>query len=89
MQGHDHVHRQSNTTVATSITKSFTEKVGSRGDVVLNIVGCNQMETVFGELSSWTALTWLTVMKTAFKNKNMKSKYFGIFNMKILNFKCD
>ena len=37
-------------------------------------------------LSSWTALTWYTVMKTAIKAKNMKRKSFGIFIMKILNF---
>ena len=30
-------------------------------------VWCNQTGTVFTEMSSWTALTWYTVMKTAFK----------------------
>ena len=28
----------------------------------------------FAEMSSWTALTWYTVMKTAFKPKNMKKQ---------------
>ena len=44
------------------------------------------METVFADMSSWEALTWYTVMKTAFKAKNMKSEYFGIFIMKIFDF---
>ena len=30
-----------------------------------------------------------TVMKTAFKTKNMKSESFGIFIMKVLNFNSD
>ena len=44
------------------------------------------METVFAEMSSWTALTWYEVTKTAFKTKNIKRESFGIFIMKILNF---
>ena len=44
------------------------------------------METVFVEMSSWTALTWNIVTKTAFKTKNVKSKYLGYFIIKILNF---
>ena len=38
------------------------------------------MGTVVSEISSWSALSWHTGRKT----KNMKSKYFGIFIMKIL-----
>ena len=52
-------------------------------------VWCNQMGTVFAEISSWTALKWYTVMKTEFKTKNMKTESFGIFITKILNFKSD
>ena len=40
-------------------------------------------------MSSWTALTWYTVVKTAFKTKNRKSKSFGILIMKFLNIKSD
>ena len=29
-------------------------------------------------MSSWTALTWYTAIKTEFKAKNMESEYFGI-----------
>ena len=47
------------------------------------------MGTVFKEISSWTALTWYTVMKTEFKNKNMKSESFGILIKKILNSMSD
>ena len=43
---------------------------------------CNQMGTVF-------ALTCHTGMKTVFYTKRMKSKYFWIFNMQILNFRSD
>ena len=59
-------------------------KVGQdiQTDIVIYSV-CNQMGTVFTEMTSRTALTWYTVMKTAFKNKNIKR----IFIMKILNFK--
>ena len=32
--------------------------------------------------SSWTALTLYTVMKTAFRTKNMERESFGIFIMK-------
>ena len=39
----------------------------------------------FEEMSSWTALTWYTAMKTAFKTNVMKSEYFGIFIMKFFN----
>ena len=39
------------------------------------------------EMTSWTALTWHIGIKTAFYTKNIKSKYFGIFIMKILNSK--
>ena len=35
------------------------------------------------EMSSWTALTWIIVMKTAFKTKKYASKSFGIFIMEI------
>ena len=37
-------------------------------------VWCNQMETVIVGMSSWTAPTWYTVRKTAFRTKNMKSE---------------
>ena len=47
------------------------------------------MGTVITEMSSWTALTWQTGMKTAFETKNIKSNYFGTFIMKILRFKSD
>ena len=47
------------------------------------------MGTVFAEMSSWAALTWYTVMKTGFKTKNMKSESFGIFIIKIVDFKSD
>ena len=47
------------------------------------------MGTVFAEMSSWTALTWYKVTKTALKTKNMKSESFGIFIMKILDFESD
>ena len=40
------------------------------------------MGTVFAEMSSWIALTWYTVMKTAFNTKNMKSESYGIFIVK-------
>ena len=33
-------------------------------------------------MSSWTALTWYTAMKTAFKANVMKSEYYGIFIVK-------
>ena len=38
-----------------------------------------------------TALTWYTVFKTAFKTINMKKnkESFGIFIIKMLNFKSD
>ena len=39
-------------------------------------VWCNQMETVFAQMSSWTALTWHLRLKTAFYTKFMKRKYF-------------
>ena len=41
------------------------------------------MGIVFAEMSAWTALTGYTVMKSAFKTKNMKCKCFRIFIMKI------
>ena len=47
------------------------------------------MGTVFPEMSSWTGLAWSTVMKTAFKTKDMKSESVGIFIMKILDFIID
>ena len=47
------------------------------------------METVFAEMSSWTALTWHKMTWTGIKAKNMKSEYFRIFPMKILNFESD
>ena len=45
------------------------------------------MGTVIAEMSSCTALTWHTWLKTAFETKNMKSKYFGMFIMKISKYK--
>ena len=33
--------------------------------------------TVFEEMTSWRVLSWHIGMKTAFQNKDMKSKYFG------------
>ena len=45
------------------------------------------MGTVFAEMSSCAALTCHTEMKAVFKSKSMKSKYLGIFIMKILCFK--
>ena len=42
------------------------------------------MGIVFTELSSCRALTRDIGIKTAFKNKNIKSEYFGIFIIKIL-----
>ena len=47
------------------------------------------MRTVFAGMSSWTALTWYKVTKTTFKTKNVKSKSFWMFFMKILNFESD
>ena len=47
------------------------------------------MGTDFAEMSFWTALAWKIVMKTALRQKNMKSKYFGNFIIKILNFETD
>ena len=44
------------------------------------------MGTVFADMSSWTALTWYTVMTTASKTKNMKSESFGIFTIKFFEF---
>ena len=44
------------------------------------------MGTVFAEKSSWTALAWYSVMKTAFKTKNMKSEYFWDLYHKDFNF---
>ena len=41
------------------------------------------------EMLFCTALTWYIVMKTAFKNNNIKGESFGIFIMKILNLKSD
>ena len=43
------------------------------------------MGIVFTEMSSLIALPWYTVMKTAFRTKNMKNESFGIL-MKILEF---
>ena len=43
------------------------------------------MGTVFTEMSSWKALTGFTVMKTAFKTRNMNSEFFGISIMKFVN----
>ena len=52
-------------------------------------VCCNQMGRGFAEMSSWTATSWYTVMKTALITKNMKSKSFVICIKKFLNFKSD
>ena len=40
-------------------------------------------------MSSWTALTWHKMIETAFKTKTVKCESFGIFIMKILDFKSD
>ena len=37
------------------------------------------------EMSSWTALTCHTGMKSVFETKSLKGKYLGIFIMNILN----
>ena len=42
------------------------------------------MGPVFAEMSSYTALTWYTVMKTPFKLKNVKSESFGTFIIKLI-----
>ena len=47
----------------------------------------SEMGTVFVEISSWTALTWYTVMKTVFMTKNRKRGSLGIFIMNISYFK--
>ena len=47
------------------------------------------MGIVNAEMSSWTALTWCTEMKTAFMTKKKNSKSLGIFTMNILDFKID
>ena len=47
------------------------------------------MGTAFAKMSSWTALTRYTVMETVFSINNMKNESFGIFIMKILDFKDD
>ena len=47
------------------------------------------MGTVFAEMSSFTALTWHNGIKTAFKTKYMRSIYFRIFVMKILDLKSE
>ena len=47
------------------------------------------MGKVFTEMSPWTAFTCYTVMKKAFKTKNIKSESFENFMMKILNFRSD
>ena len=55
--------------------------------VALNIyVQCDAIRWEQMEMSSWKAIKWYTVMKTAFKTKSMKSESFI---MKILNFKSD
>ena len=38
----------------------------------------------FAEMSSWTALAWYTVMKTAFVTKSMKNESFGFSIVTIL-----
>ena len=57
--------------------------------VQFSTVWCNLMGTAFEEMLSWTALTWYTVLKTAFKTKIGKSESLGIFTIKIWNFKSD
>ena len=42
----------------------------------------------FGDVV-FTVLMWHTGMKIAFETKNMKSKYFGIFIIKILKYTSD
>ena len=39
----------------------------------------HQMGTDFPEMSSWTALTWYTVIKTAFKTKNTGCPQTNLF----------
>ena len=47
--------------------------------VIQSTVRCDRMETVFAEMSSCTALTCHTGMKTFFKTKSMKRKYLENF----------
>ena len=54
-----------------------------------NYEGRKIKSTVSAEMSSWTALTWNIVIKTAFQTKNMKIKNIGNFIIKILNFESD
>ena len=42
-----------------------------------------------GDVVFNSSLTWHTVMKTALWTKNMKSESFGVFIMKIYNFKSN
>ena len=49
---------------------------------------CNQMGTVFTEMSSWTALTRYLRMKTT-SDQIFRSQYVRIVIMKILDFKSD
>ena len=52
-------------------------------------VWCNQMGTVFSEMSSWAALQLYKMSNTTFQTKNMKSESFGILTIKVLNFESD
>ena len=55
--------------------------------VALDIyVQCDAIRWEQVDMSSWKAIKWYTVMKTAFRTKSMKSESFI---MKILNFKSD
>ena len=60
-----------------------------RGFAQLPAVCCNQMGTVFVEMSSWAALSWYAVTKKEVKTKNIKIESSRIFITKILNFKSD
>ena len=67
-----------------------TVHICTAADSNADTVWCNQIGTVFAELSSWTALEWYTVMKTAFKTKNTKRESKKIFfSIKVLNFKSE
>ena len=49
-------------------------------------VCCKQVETVFAEMSSWTALTRHPGVTTIFSSKHLKCKYVRSFIMKNLIF---
>ena len=43
---------------------------------IVHTASCNQVGTVFAEMSSWTAVTRHLRMKTKFQAKSIKSKMF-------------